>query len=386
MIDIEKLDAFFDLSLTVFGTTPGCFLFDRRVLMPFSMLPDAVARETGHEVSDADLHRYLDAGWFPRYEGAGENENELGVPVYVISRIGMFRDLQRTDGYTDAELAEVAEAEDGLVENVLTVEEFAYEDDDLAEVIRRIEEDLLDVRLELERPGHPKKFDGKEWIHAPRSPAEQKELEDRHRKIERTLARYRALRWEDLSEERRLEISRMAFRIRSFNDVIRLLMVDRDRARVRAGYSGGMRLDAEAHWFDHYDPGPVNWARTLYSEWFMKNPERRIRVPGVVIEGTTVTLTRSPSPAEYDRVWKEYDLEECLRLMAKIREERVCPNCMTPLGDADPRRVYCSENCRQSAKQKRYRERNPRAAARAQWNYWNSIPEPAEVKDVGQRR
>lgn len=99
-----------------------------------------------------------------------------------------------------------------------------------------------------------------------------------------------------------------------------------------------------------------------------------------------MTLTRSPAPGEYDRLWKEYELEECFQVMAKIREERVCPNCMTALGEVDARRIYCSEKCRQSAKQKRYRDRNPRAAARAQWNYWSSITEPAEAKNVGQRR
>lgn len=168
------------------------------------------------------------------------------------------------------------------MEHVLTVEEFAYEDDDLTEVIRRVEEDLAHVCRELERPGRPERYDGDEWEYTPRSGDEQRELEAKRRGVERTLARYRALRWQNLSKERQTDISRLAFRIRSFNDVIRVVMVDRDRARVRAGYSTQVGLKTEEHWLGHYEPGPVNWWSTLYSEWFMQAPQRRIRVPGLV--------------------------------------------------------------------------------------------------------
>lgn len=386
MINVQMVDALFNVSMAATGQPPGSFMFDRRYLLPFSMLAGAVKNETGYEISEADLHSFLEKGWFQRYERAGWDEDELGVPLYIPSRIGLFLDRRRTDAYTDAELVDFADYEDGIVENVLTVNEFAYEDDDLREVIRRIEEDLLDVQLDLDRNEHHLQEEGVRYFAPPPTPEERRELEAMRRKIERILSYYRSLKWGTLSTEQQTEISRLAYRIRTYNDVIRLMMIKQDRDRVQAGFSVHMNLRGETLGFGSYEPGEIDWPATLYSQWFLEDPQRRVRVPGAAIDGLTVRLTRSPSPSEYERLWKEHDLEEYFRLATRIREERVCPNCMMPLHEADQRRVYCSETCRQSAKQKRYRNRHPRAAARAQWRYWNSISEPKEARDVGQGR
>jgi hypothetical protein len=101
MIDVEMVDKFFDASLAITGQAPGAFLFDRRFLMPFSRLPEAVKNETGRTPTVEDLHRFLEAGWFRRHDGAGDAEDELGVPLYVISCIGLFLDLRDEQRYRD---------------------------------------------------------------------------------------------------------------------------------------------------------------------------------------------------------------------------------------------------------------------------------------------
>ena len=383
MIDMEMVDKFFDASLAITGQTPGAFLFDRRFLMPFSRLPGAIQNETGRTVTEEALHRFLESGWFQRYEGAGEAEDELGVPLYVISRIGLFLDLRDEQRYSDEELRDFAEYEDGFVETVLTTDELAYEDEDLREVVRHIEEDLSHVDLDLRRSERIRDADDVQIIGPAPTRSERAALEKRKSGIERALRRYRAIDWETLPDDARLEISRLAYRIRCFNDVIRLMMIEQDRGRVRAGFRARMKIRDESFGLGVYEHGQVNWHATVYSSWFLENPERRLRVPGAIIEGLNVTLTGSPAPAEYDRLWREHDLEEALKLTAEIREQRICPNCLAPLAGADPRRVYCKEACRHSAKQKRYRDRNPKASAQAQWAYWNSIPEPLEGTDVG---
>jgi hypothetical protein len=269
------------------------------------------------------------------------------------------------------------------VEAVLTTDDLAYEDDDLREVIRHIEEDLLHVELELKRSERPRDDEHVRIIGPEPTHAERLEMESKKRGIERALRRYRALDWDTLSLDGRLEISRIAYRMRCFNDIVRLMMIEQDRGRVKAGFGARMKVRDERFGLGVYEHGQVDWHATVYSSWFLENPERRLRVPGVIIEGLHVTLTQSPAPAEYDRLWKEYHLEEALKVTAEIRKQRICGNCLTPLTDADPRRVYCKEACRHSAKQKRYRDRNPRAPAQAQWNYWNSIPEPLGGNDVG---
>lgn len=383
MIDVEMADKFFDASVAVTGQAPGAFLFDRRFLMPFSRLPDAVENETGAAVTEGELHGLLEAGWFQRYEGAGEAEDELGVPLYVISRIGLFIELRDNQRYSDEELQEFAEYEDGFVETVLTTDELAYEDDDLREVIRHMEEDLSSVQMELRQSERIDNDAGIQIIGPTLTGAERAQLERRKGELEQALSRYRALHWEDLPESARLEISRFAYRVRCFNDVIRLMMIHQDRGRVKAGFGARMKIRDERFGLGVYDHGQVNWQATVYSSWFLEDPERRLRVPGGIIEGLNVTLTSSPAPSEYDRLWREHDLEEALKLTAEVRKQRICPNCLAPLTGAHPRRTYCKEACRHSAKQKRYRDRNPKAAARAQWAYWNSIPEPTEGNNAG---
>jgi hypothetical protein len=71
MIDIDAIDRMFEVGLR-FG------IFDKRVLIPLSLLPDAVARETGEQVSEEELRLRAGQGWFPLLPGAGEQGDDEG--------------------------------------------------------------------------------------------------------------------------------------------------------------------------------------------------------------------------------------------------------------------------------------------------------------------
>jgi predicted nucleic acid-binding Zn ribbon protein len=79
-------------------------------------------------------------------------------------------------------------------------------------------------------------------------------------------------------------------------------------------------------------------------------------------------------PAEYGALWKKNDLDGYLDRWTKLKGERRCFNCFGALPeDSHDRRRFCGEKCRNAAKQRRLRERNPEAVERTQKRYWESV-------------
>src|SRR6185295_9641296 len=64
-------------------------LFDSRVLFPRSVLPEIIERETGQRLTLAELDALEREGLFKWFGGAGDDGTELGVPMYVPTRIGL---------------------------------------------------------------------------------------------------------------------------------------------------------------------------------------------------------------------------------------------------------------------------------------------------------
>ena len=370
MFDAEIADRFFDVSIEITGNPPNAFLFDKRYLLPESTLADKVRTETGHDLTSEQLRTYAAAGWFSLLPGAGDEGTENGVPLYVPTRIGMFVDL-RKDGYADAELAAFAEHEEWMVDNIYTTDELTYVDDEVEEVRRAMKEKLEWIKLDLN--GTLETEDT--CIPITRSSltdAERAKLANQEATATRILRFCDSVPSEAMSHSTRRELQRLAFQHRMRNDCIRTWMMERDRSKLRAGYSVNVQFkDGETFGRDGFVAGEIDWRRTLYKP---DGVVQAIRVPGVILDGSQITITKTPAPQAYEKIWKELDLEEYFAIWARIAQERICPHCKTRLADdADARRRYCSDSCKEAAKQKRFRQRNPRANARAQGKYWTSV-------------
>ena len=102
--------------------------------------------------------------------------------------------------------------------------------------------------------------------------------------------------------------------------------------------------------------------------------EPPLRVPGFLLKGEQILSTRTLRPGQYAELWKAYDLDVYLETWARLHGERRCLNCFAPLPSVTAgARRFCSEKCRNATKQRRFRERNPEAAERAQAKYWKSL-------------
>lgn len=100
----------------------------------------------------------------------------------------------------------------------------------------------------------------------------------------------------------------------------------------------------------------------------------QIRVPGFILRGDRVLPCKTLRPVEYEQLWSQHDLDGYLMAWANVRGERCCANCLEALpSEASGLRRFCGERCRNAAKQRRFRERNPEAAERARRRYYKSI-------------
>ncbi|MBW2070007.1 MAG: hypothetical protein JRI89_02000 [Deltaproteobacteria bacterium] len=70
---------------------------------------------------------------------------------------------------------------------------------------------------------------------------------------------------------------------------------------------------------------------------------------------------------QYASCWREWFIAQGYRPCANLRCTNILPR------DASPRRLYCSERCRQAAKSQRWRQRHPEAKMLADKKYLNDI-------------
>jgi hypothetical protein len=366
MIDIEKVDRLFDIAKK-FGTSPLAWVvFDKRSLVPFDQLVDGVRMETSEIVSEEKLREWAAAGLFPLLARDGD-EADLGFPLYAPSRIGLLLQLER-QGWTLRELREVAALEDMTIDCVLTTDMFAYEDDDVTLVARNVEEDIeRDEQFlkYLETEPRPSGFPPRNDPEA--TPADMRE---RIAAARRYLEILRAGR---LSEKGRDNLARTAYRIRAHDESIRLLLLEMDRGVLRGGFSPWI-VFASKGWDGEkvFHSDGIRWDFTVRAPAVGDDDEPLpIRLPGVVLRDDEIMLTKPSTPREYERLWREHQLDEYFKARAKAREERICPHCLQALPDgAKPSKVYCSETCRNAARMQRFRQNSPDKYIAAQERYW----------------
>jgi hypothetical protein len=360
MIDLELVDRMFEEGQKT-GLPMQFAIFDKRILLPLALLAHAVAQETGETMSEDELRGRAADGWFRLLQGAGAGGDEEGAPLYVPSRIGLLLKLQRT-GWEAKELRQIAECEEWMVENVHTADGFAYSDDDLETLVLHRQEQVGSIEASRDVSGQPL------------------DRADELEKVQRELGYLRRFQREGIPDRLRETIAKAAFRVRAFNDVVRVWMLEMERDQVRAGYSPFVQCTSHS-WSgrDGFHCRGIRWAGTVRAA--IANGEGSadvpIRLPAFVLKGDRVTPTRTLRPVEYAALWKQHDVDAYLEAWADVTGERRCLNCFAVLSaDADDRKRFCGQKCRNAAKQRRLRERNPEAVELAQKRYWQSIDIP----------
>jgi len=362
LLNVEVVDKWFEASQAT-GVPFAFGIFDKRSLLPFEQLSDAVESETGERVAQDDLERLATVGWFPLLEREGA-PGERGSPLYVPTRIGLLTKLRR-DGYADSEIAAFASYEEAIIDGALTQDDLAYQDDDLDTLIADTEATIFSLQ-------HGFVQDSSGRVH---------EQGERLSQAEKHLAFFKRLKRDGIPPQTAPKIAKHAFRVRASNDMLRVMLLEQDRNKVRAGYSPWV-MCAETWSGEGFTASDINWNMTLKVTLanFENDPAPPIRVPGFLLRGERIVSTRTFRPGEYDRAWKEHDLDGYLLAWSSLKGERRCLNCVEPLPpDAPARKRFCGEKCRNAMKQRRFRKENPEAVERARKQYYESI----EIPDGG---
>jgi hypothetical protein len=335
----------------------GFYLFDKRALQPLDWLVHAVQGETGETVSLGRLEQMAAESWFPLIEGPWLESGQLGSPLYTPSRIGMLLKLER-DGYGPDELREVAAGEEWYIDNILTTDDWAYEDDDVELLIRYAQARLEGCERELQSGFRSQSVEKLE------------EEAENYREFVKNYA-WRSLETLPLKMQNHLLMA--AFELRFNQELLRVQLLDMERSQILAGYSSFVFFSAKSFSPTRGFKGEgINWRLTLEGREGVDLP---IRLPGVVLRQGLVHQTRTLNPREYERLWREYRLDEYVRTLATLRDIRLCCHCLAELpSEVGAKRMYCGENCRNAARQKRFRQRRPDQVIKILEKYWSEKP------------
>jgi hypothetical protein len=215
MIDLEMIDKLFEAGRTS-GAQVQFRIFDKRVLLPLRQLLDAASGAAGQTISEAELRIMAGQGWFPLLRGAGGDGNEEGAPIYAPDRVGLFVKLQH-QGYSTDELRLIAEFEEAVIDDILTVGDLAYADDDLDTLVLYAE-----ARIDALEHGWREDSEGVRIDSTA-------DLERARREV-----RYlQDLQAKGVPDRLRERIEKQAFRVRAMNEAIRIQLVEMDRAKSR---------------------------------------------------------------------------------------------------------------------------------------------------------
>jgi hypothetical protein len=371
--DVAKLCEMYDEGIRLFGEPPLSFgLYDRRLLFPRSMVADQVRRETNQEVDSKRLDELARDGLFAWLGGAGDEGSELGVPLYVTSRIGLFLSLLAR-GWTKDELRDFADFEEWLVDDCVTDADLSYEDDDAAVVARHYRVDLTRLndeiwsRLPIEQ--QPRDWHRTGW-NGELAEVTTEELLKRRDSALASLERIKKTGREAESSRRKHRLGRAAFCLRFHEESIRVMLIAGDRAKLEAGFSPAVQFSGEHSLIPapgkYEEFGRLNWQETLQAWRFLDDPDHfPLRLPGFTLVGGRVTLDSLLSAEEYERRTKLFELESYLSIYSEVVGERRCAHCRKLLKpSASARRRYCSKECSQAARQKAYRQRQKTAILR----------------------
>jgi hypothetical protein len=366
MIDVELLDRWFEAGYES-GTLVGFNLFDRRFIVPLSQMASMLADRLGARTTDDDIRQFEHDGWL-RLEPCGENGGDVGATLCAVERIVFLKALQR-EGWGNAELADYAEFEDEMVTT------FQYEGDPL----RYLDDDLellihyYTTYIEAVSGGETRDAQGNLVDRSDDISQARKQLEFLEKR-----------KTTGVTPELKKTIARHAFRVRANDEAIRVMIVEGWRSQLRAGFTINVAFDSTGSRQDEsgevvFVHGKLNWHRTVRSAYGAsegKAGDPTIRVPGFVLSGDQIMTSKTVRPHDYERMWRDTGIDAYLAAWSEIRGVPTCMNCFEPLPRPNNKNAqYCTPKCRAAAKARRYRERNPDSAARAQVKYRVSIAE-----------
>jgi hypothetical protein len=211
-----------------------------------------------------------------------------------------------------------------------------------------------------------------------------KEFAARKAQLEKAARIFQGKSQGDLTEAQKRFLGKNLFRFRWIDEWIRVQSVLEFEAKIRQGYSPevmfmGHSVDGDGV----YKFSFPDWESTLRGFQFSRSQAKRfpLRTPDFNVSESGVIFVDVPAPERYAQMYDSYRMGELFSTLKNLGSElwnpaefplamTRCLGCEAIFELRNPKRKYCSEDCRQSAKHRRWRERDPERAREANARYY----------------
>ena len=363
--DIDRLAEVFHLGL-----------FDPQVLAPLDWLVAAT------ETSEQEIRELVDDGTLPKRIG---QDGGLGFTIFTEAQIRFMKRLRSRQDRTEEEIRHVIWYENRMIE-FCWLAVIPYDDQSVPDVEhfkRRVTEEIKEINASQEfyRSGR---------LHGPMTDSDvRRELDNlsaRKAQLEKIKGDFESSIEGSLTSGQRRFYKKRLHRLRWLDEWVRADNATEYEAQIDQGYSPEfffLKWSSDGH--GKFEFGPPHWSETLamYKDSRSHGKGFPLRTPDFTLSESGLTVDAGVKPDRYSQIFESYRLDDLFRLANEMGQElwnpaeladgmARCLECSRIFGSHNPQRIYCSEQCRQRAKSRRWRERDPERARAAQARYWRN--------------
>jgi hypothetical protein len=321
-------------------------------------------------VEHAELEAMLVDGLIRQWRG---KVGQQGFIPYSPRQAGIFKTLKATGRYALSELQHIAECWADYLDAVV-ISEPPYDDrsiSDFEHFSRRVAENVSFFEEELKRGSERDELAARrlaEWQRAARLIAA---------KAER-----------DLSDPLRHALQRQLWHLRWQDEFVRLIMAQKFENQLLQGYSVEVTFDGMSWRGGETTFSDINWESTFRRVREVRSEGQRfpLRLPDFNVTEKGVQLLKNLTPKQYSDLYLFCRMDKMFRVLEEMGSEiwvpappalgeSICPECNEYFDRQRTTQIYCAERCRNRAKRRRWREKDPERARQCQARYWRSYGE-----------
>lgn len=340
---------------------------------------DWLSRATAKSgITPAEIRSMISNGLLKRWPGQNGSQN---FTLYSEKQAEVVKQLLSNPRYGNEEVRHIVDEWNTFLEQIVMTEP-PYEDMNISdyEHFRRRSNEMVEI------------FETKaDFSDAQGNPLGQDRLAQTLKNEQQKLSEWRFIRdfvhehsEEELSPEYDQAWRKRLFQLRFVDEFVRIQTAHQFVRQIEMGYSPEVEFDGFETRGEEVVFTNLNWQFTLgrLRASRMEGSKFPLRTPDFNLTERGLELTGKPSPGQYQQLFSNYRLNDLFTRLEALGNDLwnpavsigsvKCPECDQSFVRVVASKVYCSDACRNRAKSRRYRQRDPERARLIQARYWNT--------------
>ena len=383
------VESLYEKSVESYGAPVEMRLFDPQFSehLDESWLCQAVEQ---YGISAGEIHSMIADGLLKMWPGPSNGRNFI---LYSEKQAEVIKQMLANPRYTKEEVCHIVDVWNSFLE-VIVMQEPPYDDMAVSqyEHFRRRSQEMVEV--------FESKTDYSDANGDPLGPGKLDELLlDQMEKLKQ----WKVIRdFVNDQNEEELPIGfqktwkKLLFHLRFVDEFVRIQTADRMVAQMERGYSPEIEFDGFMTHGGVVELTDLNWRYTLsrFRQSHIEGARFPLRTPDFNLTERGLELIGQPSPAEYGSLFTKYRLDQLFLQLGKMGNDLwnlsptigtvKCPECGEMFVRSVSTQIYCPGPCKNRAKSRRWRERDPERARRAQAKYYMTAY-AGELDDEGDK-